>query len=160
MARCAAKSSTVSPVTLSETVESPQGLLAIADLAKPVKAADIEISKEGRDARVKNASAESSELESDLHSATRIPFRTWCSTCVASRAKEDPHWRKRTEDAQEQKHDMASLDFGFLGNSTAWEKTAANLCTMDRVSDAVFAGSICKAIDNYVIKAMVASVAN
>ena len=36
MVRCAAKSSTVSLVTLSETVESPQGRPAIADVAKPV----------------------------------------------------------------------------------------------------------------------------
>ena len=42
-----------------------------------VKAADIEISKEGRDARVKKGPAEPSEPESELHSATHIPFRAW-----------------------------------------------------------------------------------
>ena len=36
MVRCAAKSRTVSLVTLSETVKSPQDLLVIADVAKPV----------------------------------------------------------------------------------------------------------------------------
>ena len=65
MVRCAGVSSTVSPVRLSETVESPQGLPAIADLAKPVEAAGVEISKEDRDVRVQKAPAESSELESD-----------------------------------------------------------------------------------------------
>ena len=39
--RRTAESSTVSLVTLSETVESPKGLLAVADVAKPVQAADI-----------------------------------------------------------------------------------------------------------------------
>ena len=101
MVRGAAKSSTVSPVTVSGTVESPQRLPAIADVAQPVKAADVQISGEGRDARVKTAPAEPSKSESVLHSATFIPFWAWCSACVASRALEDPHWRKRTEDAQE-----------------------------------------------------------
>ena len=48
---------TVSIVTLSWTVESLQDLPEIA-VAKPVKAADIEISKEGRDPRAKKAPAE------------------------------------------------------------------------------------------------------
>ena len=90
--RRAAKSSTVS---LSQTVESRQGLPKIAGVAKPVKAVDIEINKEGRDARVKKTPEEPSELESELHSATHIPFRAWYFACVASRAKEDLHWRKR-----------------------------------------------------------------
>ena len=75
MVRCAAKSSTVSPLTLSETVESPESLRAIADVAKPVQGAGNEISKGDRDARVKKAPAKPSELESELHSATHTPFR-------------------------------------------------------------------------------------
>ena len=67
MVECAAKSSTVSPVTLSETIESPQNLPAIADVTKP--ATDIEISEE-----VKKAPAEPSELESELLSETHIPL--------------------------------------------------------------------------------------
>ena len=121
-------------VTLSETVESPHRLPPIADVANPVKAADIEVSEDGRDARVKKAPTEPSELESELHSATHIPFRAWCFACVASRAKEDPHWRNRTEDAQEKGHDIVPFDFGFLGNSTAGEKTAPYLCMVDHVS--------------------------
>ena len=70
------KSSTLSPVTVSETVESPQGLPTIADVAKPVKAAGIEIIKESRDARVKKAPAEPSELErvalSEKHSVSSL----------------------------------------------------------------------------------------
>ena len=82
-----------------------------------MKAADIEISKEGRDARVKKGPAEPSEPESELPSATHIPFRAWCSACVASRAKEDPHWRQRTEDVHVKGNDIVSFDFGFLGHS-------------------------------------------
>ena len=47
MIRCSGKSSTVSLVTLSKTVESLKGLPTIADVAKLVNAADIYISKEG-----------------------------------------------------------------------------------------------------------------
>ena len=59
MVKCAAKSSTVSPVTLSETIESPQNLPAIADVAKPA---------------TKKAPAEPSELESELLSEIHIPL--------------------------------------------------------------------------------------
>ena len=65
------------------------------------------------------------KLNGELHSTTHIPFRAWCSACVASRAKEDPHWRKRIEDAQEKGHDIVSFDFGFLGNSTAGREDCA-----------------------------------
>ena len=83
MVRCTAKSSTVRLVTLSKTVESPTVFPAIVDVAKPVQATDTAISKEGRSARVKTAPVESSELESELHSATHSPFRDWCPARVA-----------------------------------------------------------------------------
>ena len=66
-----------------------------------------------------------------------IPFWAWCSACVASQAKEDQHWRQRTEDAQERGHDIVSFDFAFLGNSSAGDKTAPDLCIVDHVSVAV-----------------------
>ena len=77
MVRCNAKLLTVGPVTLSETVETPKGLPVITDVAKPEQAADNEISKEGRVARVKKARQEPSEMKSELLSATHIPFRAW-----------------------------------------------------------------------------------
>ena len=72
----------------------------------------------------------------------------WCSACVASRAKEDPHWRKLTEDAQEKGHDLVSFDFGFVGSSTAGEKTAPYLCIVDHVYGAVFAVLTGKAVSS------------
>ena len=71
------------PVT-QETVAFASGLPWIADVAKPMKAADFETSKEGRASRV----SEPSELFLELHSATRIPSRACCSARVATPAKE------------------------------------------------------------------------
>ena len=61
-----------------------------------------------------------------MHS-THIPFRPWCSACVASRALEVPHWRTGIENAQETGHDVVSFDLGFFGNNAAGEKTAPYL---------------------------------
>ena len=157
MVRCAAKSSTVSPVTLSETVGSRKGVPAIADVAKLVQAADIEIRKQGRDPRVKKAPAEPSELESELLSATHIPFPAWCSACKASRAKEYPHWRNRTEVRMRRRKGTTSCRFtsGFsatvklgrrLRRTSAWWIMSLSRCSY-KVSDLV-------------TKAVVSSVAN
>ena len=109
----------MSLVTLSKTVESPKGLPAIADVAKPVQAAEIEIGKEGRAARVKKATAEPSALESELHSATHIPIG------LGAQLAWDPHWRKRTENAQQNGRDVVSSDFGFLGKQYRWGEDCA-----------------------------------
>ena len=139
-------------MTLSETVESPKCVPAIANVAKPVPTADIEFSQEGRAARMTKPSAELDELESELHSATHIPFWAWSPACVASKAKADPHWRKRTEDAQEKGHDVVSFHFGFVGANSVGEKTAPYLCMVDHVSGAVFAVLTSNAVGAYVIK--------
>ena len=67
--------------------------------------------------------------------------------------------RSALADAQEKGHDIVSFDFGFLGNSTAGEKTAPLLCMVDHVSGTVFPSLTSKAVNDYVIKAMEASVA-
>ena len=59
---------------MSVAVGSLKRLPSIADVANPVQAADIEISKEGRAARVKKVPTEPSEQESEPHQATHIPF--------------------------------------------------------------------------------------
>ena len=86
---------------------------------------------------------ELSGMEIELHPATHISFKAWCSACVASRAKADPHWRNPTDDSQEKEHDVVSFD-GSL---------ASFLCMVDHVSGA-------EAVSKYMIEAMVASVAN
>ena len=50
-----------------DAVESAKGLPAIADVAKPVQAADVQTSKDYRVAPAKKSQAEASELESELH---------------------------------------------------------------------------------------------
>ena len=47
----------LSVTSVGDRVKSPQGLPGIADVAKPVKAADIEISKEGQDAQCEESSS-------------------------------------------------------------------------------------------------------
>ena len=121
-----------------------------------MKAADIEISKEGRDARVKKVPAEPCEPESELHSATHIPFRAWCSACVASRAKEDSHWRCACE---RERYRIVRLRVPRQQNSWG-EDCAAPLHGGSCISSAVFAVLTIKVVTGYVIKAVVASVAN
>ena len=80
-----------------------------SNVAKAVKVADVEISKEGRDARVKKAPQEPSVSE--------VPSR---SACIASRAKEDPHWRKWTEDVQE--NGTTRLTQGSSATTQQWRR--------------------------------------
>ena len=87
-------------------------------MAKPVKAADIEITKEGRDARVKKAPAE-----------LRVSWRVSCTQRPTFRcgpgaqlAGHDGQRNIRTgesglKDAQEKGHDIVSFKFG---NNTGW----------------------------------------
>ena len=90
---------------------------AIADIVKPVKEADIEFSEEGRDARVKGAPADPSELWSASLSATHIPFRARCSVCVASRAKADPRSRE------------SGLRMGKRKGTTSYRSTSGSSAT-------------------------------
>ena len=56
-------------------------------------------------------------------------------------------------------HDVVSIDFGLLGNTSVGEKTAPYLCMVDHVSGAMFAVLTSKAASDCVIKGMVASAA-
>ena len=125
------------PVT-QETVAFASGLPWIADVAKPMKAADFETSKEGRASRV----SEPSELFLELHSATRIPFRACCSARVATPAKEAT---------------SCCLPSGSSETTQQGEKTVPYLCMVDHVFDAVCAVLMSEASSEYVIRAVVAS---
>ena len=58
-----------------------------------MKAADIEISKEGRDPLVKKDPAEPCELEGEVALSDPLSV-SGCSACMASRPEEDPHRRQ------------------------------------------------------------------
>ena len=79
---------------------------------------------------------------------------------MASRAQEDPHWRKRTGDAQEKRHRRRIVRLRVPPQHYSGEKTAPCLCKVDHDSGAVFAVNTSKAVSDYVIKAIVASVAD
>ena len=54
-----------------------------------------------------------SAWERERHEVAHIPYRSWCSTCVAGRGVKSPHkTRRRTSD------DLPrfSIDYGFLGD--------------------------------------------
>ena len=53
-----------------------------------------------------------SKWEKERHEVTHVPFRSWCSVCVAGRGVKAPHkLRKRGEDELPR----FSMDYGFLG---------------------------------------------
>ena len=52
-----------------------------------------EDSAEAHDARIKPSPVLPTAEEVAKHDTTHCPFRSWCTTCVAASAKEDPHLR-------------------------------------------------------------------
>ena len=151
------RNSTAASLLLSETVESPNSLLAIAGVADPVQAASIEISKEGRAARVNKAPTQPSALESALHAGTHLLFQSGCSACVASRAKEDPHWRERR-----MRRRVGTTSYHLTLGSSAPIRLREN-CAVPLYSVSRLWPGVCssheQAFSDCLIKAMVASVA-
>ena len=97
---------------------------------------------------------------------SRTQRSTFFSGLVLSLRRVTRHRKIRTcesgpEDAKERRQYVESSDFGSFGNSRAGEKTAPYLCMVDHVSLARwFAVLSSKAVSDYVIVAMVASVPN
>ena len=57
--------------------------------------------------------------EVEEHNVTHTPAKSWCSTCVASKATDDPHRRRRpeeTDDAAQQEIAKVYFDYGFFRN--------------------------------------------
>ena len=53
-----------------------------------------------------------SRKEVDDHNVTHLPFRSWCSTCVAARAKNFSHPDRVQEEGSKEVH----FDYCFLRN--------------------------------------------
>ena len=56
--------------------------------------------------------------EIEEHNITHTPAKSWCSTCVAAKATDDPHRRRRPEEVDDQaQSEMAKVyfDYGFSG---------------------------------------------
>ena len=49
-----------------------------------------------------------SQHEREKHELTHLPFRAWCKTCVAAKARQAYHTK------QPDRRDCLQLDFGFL----------------------------------------------
>ena len=52
------------------------------------------------------------QAQVDAHKMTHLPFRAWCSACVAGTAKDRPH---RKDKAEEKGIATMVFDYGFLG---------------------------------------------
>lgn len=58
--------------------------------------------------------------EIERHNLTHSPFRSWCPTCVASRAKDAPH---RQLHARLDEMPIVEMDYAFLSTSAAGDQT-------------------------------------
>ena len=56
---------------------------------------------------------EPSEAVRDAHSLTHEPYETWCSLCVANRARQDGH---RVPTHETTGHSVISLDFFYCSH--------------------------------------------
>ena len=81
------------------------------------------------DVRLKKMPRMPSEKEIEEHNETHLPFRTWCETCVAMRAKDDAHKEREVSDDCFEVH----MDYCFLRNKKG-EEYAATLVLRDRRS--------------------------
>ena len=57
-------------------------------------------------------------IEKTLHELTHIPFRNWCTFCVAGKAKCHPHQSKKTRKRGESTIPTWAMDYMFLDGST------------------------------------------
>ena len=92
--------------------------------------------EEAEEPRVIRDPGKPSAREIEQHNMTHLPFRAWCSTCVAGRAKEDPH-RKVAAEVKELGVPIVSSDFCFPGQQG--EDNAIVLVTREHLSRSTFA---------------------
>ena len=67
--------------------------------------------------------------EVEEHEKTHLPYRRWCSTCVAARLRDDGHSARNVDDEVEEVH----FDYCFLRNVRG-EDYAVVLVSKDRAS--------------------------
>ena len=83
--------------------EASKGNTGAEDHGEPVE--------EGLIPKVKKVVAKPEQMEVEQHMATHIPFREWCSHCVAGKSKIDPHTKGSRDERTVPK---VSLDYMYM----------------------------------------------
>ena len=85
---------------------------------------------EGRAPKLARSPATPSRREVEEHSATHVPYRSWCPHCVKGRGNNQPH-RKSVERDDEEKVPVIGMDYGFLIKKGADEQMGPMLVLKD-----------------------------
>ena len=73
---------------------------------------DMKVSEEVVEAKIKRCKHYPSAKEREDHEVTHLPFREWCETCVAARAKAEAHTEREISEKCQDVH----VDYCFLRN--------------------------------------------
>ena len=68
--------------------------------------------------------------EREAHNVTHLPYRSWCSTCVEAKGKEDPHYLKK--EAEKCDKPTVGLDYKSSGQSATENDKAMAIVMRDR----------------------------
>ncbi|CAL1140591.1 unnamed protein product [Cladocopium goreaui] len=71
------------------------------------------------------------EAEMSEHCLTHIPFRDWCTLCIANKSRQDQHQR---EGHSSSTHSVVSFDFGFSGRGVSDDDSITVLFMHDRAT--------------------------
>ena len=74
---------------------------------------------EGRGVATRMSPKEPSVEERRIHNVTHIPYRNWCTHCVAARGRNFPH--KRKEEGRGDEHPSVHIDYCFPRNEVGGE---------------------------------------
>ena len=71
---------------------------------------DVEESEEAAEVRLKKYKFWPTAKEREEHEITHLPFRDWCETCIAARAKEEAHKEREISESCQEVH----IDYCFF----------------------------------------------
>ena len=66
-----------------------------------------------------------------MHNNTHMPFRAWCSACVAGKAHDRPHYKRNEQEGQRGIPEIV-FDYGFLGAEDEEETMAVQIAKDNR----------------------------
>ncbi|CAK0839054.1 unnamed protein product [Prorocentrum cordatum] len=97
-------------------------------------------SEDPRAPRAKAIPPTVSKAEWDAHQLTHLPFRSWCESCVAGKAAEDPH--RQLQQAPDGATPKVCMDYLFLTQKAVEKEMYAVLNVLDAKSGAPFSGMV------------------
>lgn len=78
-----------------------------------------------------NVPSSPTEAEMSEHCLTHIPFRDWCTLCIANKSRQDKHHREAHSSST---HSVISFDFGFSGRNVGDDDSITVLFLHDRAT--------------------------